>query len=414
MNICFVGSSNTIFTHSYLIFLKKIFNNVYFIDISKEQSQQVDFINSSDILRLYHQSNSSRVRLSYLKRLFKYFKLDRFSQFIFFLDLLDNFKKLNKSQSSSIEKFLSEKDIDVFVYFWGTTVKAEKKAIESTSLYRMEGGNKFKNKKPQSILIVNTYPVRSNVGFYDSFTLSFIDKRFFKSFNSVSFPSEEMKSFFDRNKIPYNKYQIIPDFLSSSFSSMHSLEYNIDFNNLGGASIEALVARDVSCLVFLGNTNFKSRTIDDVYEQIFEIAEHGICVWLQESDDLSQIMKDKSHDNINTFKPFSYSQIVEGHLTKFLSHFDGVLMIYNDINNARTASGFPTRFALSLFANIPVFVNSDAFVFLKNKFNGVVYEFNTPDDIECVISNNTRVGVDFSVCLEEYSEQWKKFITNSN
>ena len=88
MNICFVGSSNTIFTHSYLIFLKKIFNNVYFIDISKEQSQQVDFINSSDILRLYHQSNSSRVRLSYLKRLFKSFKLDRFSLFIFFIDLI--------------------------------------------------------------------------------------------------------------------------------------------------------------------------------------------------------------------------------------------------------------------------------------------------------------------------------------
>ncbi|MBU1390954.1 MAG: hypothetical protein KJ856_09190 [Gammaproteobacteria bacterium] len=389
MNICFVGSSNTIFTHSYLKLFSLIGEDVSFIDIGKEENHLVEILPDSSVLKLYTGKLRPN-RKSLMKRFLKHFKLDTHDFFLFLSNFLDLFKKVNAKKISEIEVFLNAKKPDLIVYFWGTTVRAEKNAITKIVTKCFET-------PPKSLLIVNTYPVRSGVEYNSKYFFAFFDSFFFKSFDALSFPSENMKCFFDKNKLKYKRFNILPDFLSSQMlnSECESLDFDFSFNKK---------------IIFLGNTDFKSRTIDDVYNELESISKFGIEVWMQESNDLRQILNDYPNDNIKTFNSFTYKEMLGGNLTAFLKNFDAVIMTYNGINNARTATGFPTRFALALSASIPIFIKSDTFLFLESKFEGVVVTYQDAFDFSSKLSSVSYQGTLFPLFIEEYAEQWNSFL----
>ena len=384
MKICFVGSSNTVFTHSYLSFFNEISEDIFFIDIAKGKSQHVDSISPDNLLKLYCNKANGNEK-SFIKKIFASIKFDRNPLFIFFINLIDLFKRLPKDKTIILHEFIKKKEPDYIIYFWGTTVRTEKKALDAY----------IKDTSIKSILIVNTYPVRSNVEKDCKYFTSFLDYYFFKSFDGISFPSEEMRLFFEKNNLPYNNYQILPDFLSKNFQS---------------TTKPNLVVNKNKKLIFLGNTDFSFRTIDNVYNELLSISNLGVEVWLQSSDDIEFLLKENPNVNLKTFNPFTYNEMLNGHLSLFLKQFDGIIMIYNGLNNARTATGYPTRFALALFSGKPIFVRTNTFLSLENKFRGIVFPYNDHVQLMNRLLTEVPIGTDFSLFLDDYNKVWCDFL----
>ncbi|KTF19194.1 hypothetical protein [Pseudoalteromonas sp. 10-33] len=389
MKICFVGSSNTIFSHSYLKLFNELSDELSFIDIGKECSQSIEFLPKENILRLYEEKQKAS-STSRLKQFLSFFKLDRNPFFIFFLSLVESFKNLDSSKAERMERFLLSANPSIIVYFWSTTVRTEKKAIDSISLLG----------EVKSVLIINTYPVRSNVCYESRYLASYFDRAFFRGFDAISFPSKEMKFFFDKNNIKYKQSQVLPDFLTSDFSK--TIYSSNDPRHIPGKKKVA----------FLGNTNFNSRTIDNVYMDLLKISSLGIEVWLQESTDILDLLESQPNLNIKTFKPFSYAEMLAGELSDFLKMFDGILMIYNGINNARTATGFPTRFALSLYSEKPILIKSNTFISLESHFRDIVIPYENEKDLLRKLNLYNYKCPNFPLHLEDYSKQWKEFLVS--
>ncbi|GAA5186418.1 hypothetical protein [Ferrimonas gelatinilytica] len=379
MKICFVGSSNTLFTHAYLDIFSKISNDLSFIDSSREQVRNNKSTNE-DVTTVIR-TNFSLSQESKMKRFLSKMGLDRSHMVSFILAMKENISSLSCEQYSRVKEHVRENRPDIIIYFWSTTLKQEKKAIDNSLL---ELGLKAK-----SILIVNTYPVRTDCNFAQKSIYSIFDKCYFNSFDGLAVPSSEMKEHLRVNGLIEGKKILVSTDVICPF--VKRIPSHKKINN------------DTVDLVFLGNTFFKSRTIDNVEKELVRLTSDGFNVWVQNSRDI------EGNTRLNKFEPFGFEDILRGELLNFVDRHDGVLMLYNGLDNARSHCSLPTRFAMALESNVPIFVRSGTFGSLLKNYPNKVFEFSTATDISEIIDN-----WDYVIPSIEYQQPkdqvWSDFI----
>lgn len=351
MRICFIGSSNTLFTHKYLEFLSNSndISELSFIDVGKEKKQKI--AHNINVTHLYSENLKSN-ETSKLKRILKKFSLDR----LFLLDFLLKIKEflpLNKTAQNKIIKHLELTKPELIIYFWSTTIRKEKKFID-----KYYGG--------KSILIVNTYPVRGTTKFNEKSIYIKFDRAFFHSFTGVILPSIEMSNFLELNSIHLKNFIIQPDMLAN-YHPEHNKRY---YKNSSKKR-----------LLFLGNSFFNSRTIDDVSGKLIELADNNIEVFVQHSLDAL------TYPALTTFPPFSFEDIRSGLLYEYLLNFDGIILTYNTLPTARTYSSFPTRFALAIQNDIPVYLEKGMYPAIERQFVGLVHTYSSINELVSMINS---------------------------
>lgn len=346
-----VGSSNVIFTHSYCLGLKERGLLSGYVDIGRENLEHPEYLTDVPTIRLYNKDEQNSISLKnrfvkLLKILLKKTGLDRKKHIIKLLDIIVINKITTKKADELNELFMQESDVKV-LYLWSTTVKKEKEEID-----RLIG-------PLNSTLIVNTYPVRSNSRI-DQFDSSYLnDSPFFNSFERLFVPTVLMRDFLRTNCNVNSDIFVSPDHL-------HPIMYKAVTEHIETIPHKSN-ATEKQKLIFLGNTNFSERTIDDVSSLIQKIADNNIEVYLQGEPA-------NSTKFIKYFKPFTYQEIIEGKLASFMSKFDSALVAYNKMNNARTNISYPTRFALSLLSCKTIYMEKDVFKGIQDNECVVLYD----------------------------------------
>ena len=347
-----VGSSNVIFTHSYCLGLHDRYLLSGYIDTGKHSIKYPGYLSKIDTLRLYNNFEVGKV--SFKRRVIKFAKLLlkilRLDQSRLVTNLINNhsIEKVDRKKISEIESFLSKKKTNHFVYLWSTTVKEEKKIIDD-----IQPNNK-------SVLIVNTYPIRSNNQLDEDCDEYLTDAQYFNSFDRLLVPTKLMKDLLcDKCCVDKARITVMPDYL-------HPKMYS---NSISTARLDK---RENKKIVFLGTTNFSERTIDDISSLIRELSHSNIEVHLQGDPA-------KSSDMIKYFLPFDYDEIIAGELSHFIKSFDGVLVAYNNLNNARSNISYPTRYALGLLSNKPIYMKEGVFKAIEN--NDIITTYISTADL---------------------------------
>ncbi|MGF1691961.1 hypothetical protein [Photobacterium kagoshimensis] len=352
MKILIVGSSNVVFVHAYVEEALNLGVEVDFWDVGVSC---VELPSIYENINVFYDEVRSPSKISRIKMLTKKIKMDRFEPFIFMLDVFNHLKR-PASLPDLVSSKLLESDYTHILYIWSTTLITQKKAIDLFC--------KSKGIKVSSSLVVNTYPVRSNVKFDNRYSLAWLDNNYFSSFDNVILSSREMSDFFKVNNISQsNNIFVFRDLLPSSYMGDSS-----DFNCNYGFELKNT---EMCKLIFLGNTKFSERTIDDITVLITKLASENIEIWIQETTDPIVNI-----DNVKTFKPFSYEEISNGKFASFLQSFDAVLMAYNGLCNVRTETGFPTRFALGLLSEKPILLKKNTFTSIESEFRDEVITYN--------------------------------------
>ena len=124
-------------------------------------------------------------------------------------------------------------------------------------------------------------------------------------------------------------------------------------------------------LIFAGQFNFSS-SLNDTREQILMLAEGGIYIHCVK-------VKGLIHPNIRFFEPFNANDLVTGTFTKFMTQFDGCLVLYNIKRRMiRYSTSIPSRFLIALISGIPVCLPKgelDSCEDILRQFgNGIIYD----------------------------------------
>lgn len=386
--ILIVASMNVVFTHSYAISFKERGFNVRVLDVG-DSIINSHFLESRGVnVTRWRNSSFSIDKVSLSQRIKKIFKrifvllaLDRSNTVLM---LIDKFEKLLSKKSKLPEHIsieLINEPNDYVFYIWSTTVRRYKILIDDFFSHEQI------NQSPRSILAINTYPVRDNYSFDCPPEMCDQDKKYFKGFDLLLFPSRVMVDLFERMGLACSKHLIHEDLLHPNY---------LVFSNNG-----ACTNKKKKRILFLGNTNFSERTIDNVLPYLLKLAESGIEVCLQRSSNSSQL-----HENFNYFTPLSYEAFLEGELANFISGFDGVFMGYNDMRNARSRSSFPTRFALALIGLKPILLDGQDFDGLFEEFSGtnLLKKYSSIDDLILKIKSLSSSPSEFS--REKYSQRF--------
>ncbi|ENI4486273.1 hypothetical protein ABXZ88_002106 [Vibrio fluvialis] len=328
MKVAFFGSCKTIFTHAYIRLLEsENFEVKYFNNNVQDQKGAINY-------RSYIQHENK----SYLKKIMKFFNFDKS---VFFLNFLEK-REINANLSENEKKILRDEllyfNADYLIFFWGTTFRKEIKFIKTLNI------------SAQKIIILNTYPVRTKLNNWNENKFMAQDQEYFSFFDKLIFPSKSMYEVFNNsNYIDGKKVLINPDFI---------VHEKINYNKTN------ISAHDKK-IIFLGNTDFSSRNIDDIRNIILNIAKKGIKIYIQESHDAIKMIN-YSH-NIITYKPFDFENILNGDLIKYINQFDGVLFSYNDVSKVRYNSSITTRMLLAEGCDIPVFILGNRPEFLDDE-----------------------------------------------
>lgn len=343
MRVLIVGSMNVVFVHSYALKLIDAGHEVDIVDVG--QYCEVESLElASRGVRVSRWSRwfkaakpggmKSRVR-TFAKKTLKLLRLDRSKLFLVALSKVESGVKIEPSRE--FVGYLKKVNPDRILYLWSTTVKSQKRVLDLCFV---------ENKRPNSYLIVNTYPVRSNASFDEVFLDMDEDRGYFSSFERVVLTSKKMESYFLKHHlISAERICIFDDRLSHHYY----------------ARKPHLARSNGKRLVFLGNVKYSERTIDDVRSQLLQLMDYGFDVWVQEGGD-------RFDSRLNEFKPFSYDKMIRGELGQFISGFDAVFMGYNSLDNARSNISFPTRFALGLLGRVPILIEKGVFLAIEELF----------------------------------------------
>lgn len=365
-NICVVGSLSSIFTHSYISSLISNGYNVVIINTSKKINY--DKYKNCEILNLNKVENS---KLSVGSKS----KLKDSNLFCYFYEIFLYFRSLLAS-NSRIETFLEGKNLDQFIFFWGTSIRKEFFNIK-----------KIYNKKtiaPEFILDVATYPIRDYATKKTPKFLLWFDTLYFNSFDKVLSHSKIMDLFLSKQLSV--KEKIINRFICSFPKSAY-------YNRKDSRKINSLKK-----IIFLGTLNGES-SINNISSDVLQLANSGVEVYIQNSRD-SNI----AHPNVKTFEPFSFEEIIEGKLSNFCAGFDGVLVAYGPMSKLREDLTYPTRYALALLQNLPIFIQAGRFSSLmeitaQNLKNSIVYY----SDVKEIVNYTLEIedlSADINDCME--------------
>ncbi|CAH3813871.1 hypothetical protein AI2799V1_2889 [Enterobacter cloacae] len=365
-NICVVGSLSSIFTHSYISSLISSGFNVVIINTSKKINY--DKYKSCEVLNLNKVENSRMSIGSKSKLKDNYLFCYVYEIYLFFRSLL--------TSNSRVETFLEGKNPNQFIFFWGTSIRKEFYSIKK--LYHK------KNMRPQFILDVATYPIRDYASKKTPKFLLWFDMLYFNSFDKVLSHSKIMDRFLS-NQLSV-KEKIINRFICSFPESAY-------YTGKDSRKIES-----PRKIIFLGTLDGES-SINNISSDVLQLANSGVEVYIQNSRD-SNI----EHPNVKTFEPFSFEEIIEGKLSKFCAGFDGVLVAYGPMSKLREDLTYPTRYALALLQNLPIFIQAGRFSSLmeitaKNMKNRIVYY----SDIQEIVKFTLEIqdlSADTNDCME--------------
>ncbi|USD29090.1 hypothetical protein J8Z24_03060 [Pseudoalteromonas sp. SCSIO 43201] len=370
-----VGSSNVIFTHSYGIGLKEKGKLAGYIDIGQYNVEYPEYLKNTPIVKVYNDNvnESTGVKNKLIKCVKVFLKKTKLDRNAFVIKVMDRvvIHKINEKKIEEINRFFDSGENRKILFLWSTTVKKEKKVIDV-----LVSNN-------HSTLVVNTYPVRSNNKLHDFDSSYKKDSDFFNSFNRLLVPTELMKNFLVEKCNVKTSIVVVPDYLHPAMYCNNATLYKSKKSN-------------VKKIVFLGNTNFSERTIDDVSLLITSLSKNNVKVYLQGNPE-------ESTENLKYFTPFTYQEIMEGKLAQFMSDFDGVLVAYNNMNNARTNLSYPTRFALGLLACKPIYLEKGVFKGIE-KHPSVITYTSVQHLVESIEATNKVVFSDIEKTKSDYEK----------
>lgn len=384
--ILIIGSLNVVFVHSYALSFRELGVDVAVLDIGV---QPVDTEHLSkleiDILSEKRQQSFSALLKGMLKVFLKYTKIDRTSVYIEMIDKVSKRKRVHRLISRLEQKRIIDFNPTHILYIWSTTVHNHKSIIDGLLLENCLS--------PSSSLVINTYPVRADYKVEDDIAISRVDETFFQSFDLILYFGLSMQSLF--TKLGYN----------GENGFIHDDRLHPEFFNLENNESETRGTPSDESIVFLGTTEFNERTLDDVHGQLVELLDTGLEVWIQKPKNRVQLDK-----RLKLFEPFTFSEMMQGKLAKFVSQFSGAYMGYNNLNNARTQVSFPTRFALAMTGGIPIFLEKDNWKGIKERFSETVriVEFDDVIEIATYIRANKSEVQKFDIGKYE-SDYLKRF-----
>ncbi|EGR1457292.1 hypothetical protein D8K06_25225, partial [Vibrio parahaemolyticus] len=313
-----------------------------------------------------------------IKRLIKRLRLDRTNVYLNLIEKKEIESELSKDEKYKIQNELTRFEPNVILFFWGTTLRKELAHINTLNLCS------------KKILLVNTYPIRTRFESWSDNPFLVQDKDYFSSFDKIIFPSEYLYNVFYDSGFLNGMSFINPDFILSD----HVCKFREEKENIENESANKKI-------IFLGNTNFSERSIDDVSEIIIELASKGVNVFVQKSDYTNE--KLSAIDNIFTFPPFSFEEILSGKLLDYINDFDGVLFSYNDVCSIRYNGSITTRLLLAEGAQVPVYIFGD-----EPKY---ISEMRINGDFKVVKDSNSLIH-----CLNnhEYDNKGELYVERAN
>ncbi|EOX1305315.1 hypothetical protein ACPDKS_002580 [Vibrio cholerae] len=380
----FVGSSNTFYTRSYLdLLLKQSSGEVHFLNTNLDLEYKDDRLTS--ILNYKVNSTKKHGLLKFIrsmtKKIVTKFKLGNLT----WLKLVNKHLNQRTKDKSLVDvgQYIKFVKPDAVIFFWGNTLQ-----YEANEIYKLKNIMGFK-----AHLIINTYPVEFK---FDEKQIPLDDRDYFSKFDSLIFPSTLMSTFFKKvNLIKSNQRTIVcPDMI---ISDTQLLPFKFP--------------EKIKKIIFLGNVNFTLRNIDDIRQELTQLADLGIEVYIQGADEKDYEL----HRNIHTFEPFSYEDISKGKLIKYINdNFDAVFYGYNSTGSLREMLSITTRFSLCELANVPI-------VMKRSKYKAIEQEFGTTNtfllydkitDVSepnfCLFSNKS---VNNQLLFNKYNERVTKFLS---
>lgn len=368
MKIFVLGSSNTIFVHSYIELFQASGYDVYFID-SSPKCIEINGIYTSKRFDTSVTRKKSSIK-GIIKKIISNLDLESVSIFTKIIEK----SKIKKSiyNDSKLEHFIKDNQPDVLFCFWSTSIRNEysqiKNIIERNGI------------KTKYILDVPTYPIRGKFQIDDINPLANIDKKYFNSFDKIIFPSNLAKEYFKKNNLISKECDNVVS--TCNFPKDAYINKNTD--------------DVINGLVFLGHVDFSSRIQDNISDALEGLISLGLDIYIQESD-----LNKKYIDHVNgkgkgkifEFKPFSISEMLSGKLSQYISRFSGVLCIYNETKNTRTELTYPTRFALALLSVKPIYLIKGIYTSLEEKYNaeqGVFFYENNHELTNLIEENKNK------------------------
>lgn len=340
------GSLNVVFTHSYAYALREMGYDVIVVDIGEKK---IDFLAlEEEGIRVFEWNSGSARSTTLLdiksavKKIFKSLKLDR-SKLFRLLAAIYATKRTSNGLPYHLQQILLSNTHACFLFLWSTTAAAHKSKVDE--FVQSHGTTK------RSFLIVNTYPVRDDYSYDDAPEMSQTDKTYFESFEKILVPTIEMRNLFLKIGYIFPNIEVHPDLLHPRYVAKK-------LPKLDALETKALIKRPR--LIFLGNTNFSERSIDDVSATLRSFAQNGYQVHIQKHPSVNSL--DFPRTSLIMFSPFSYEQMAKGLLSEYIAKNEFVFVGYNKMDNARSYVSFPTRLALAVLGNRPILLENKQFV----------------------------------------------------
>ncbi|EOX4123702.1 hypothetical protein ACPF3Y_000300, partial [Vibrio cholerae] len=249
MKVAVFGSEKTIFVHSYIRLLRNEGMDVKHFNNSEKKSESLDVINYKDVKNV-----SSKVS-KLVKKIIKKLKLDRTNHYLNLIEKKELKGELSKGEKYKLQNELSKLEPDVILFFWGTTLRKELAFINTLNL------------SSKKIILVNTYPIRTRFESWSDNPFLEQDRSYFSYFDKIILPSEYLYNIFYESGFLNNNAYINPDFILTD----HVCKFKEVKESVNSKSANKKI-------IFLGNTDFSERSIDDVSELIIELANNGIDV----------------------------------------------------------------------------------------------------------------------------------------
>jgi len=342
------------------------------LNVSREVKAEEFHFGSIEILDFY----IANKKYSFLRK--KVTKIIKIILARFKIDRSHLFLKARRSVETIESEISYNREIIPFVSsaikiigYWSTAVKKEMKICKQI------------NKKIKLILFICTYPVNSYLKFSaNEMPIIEEDVPYFNMMNGLIYSSPIMKEYFEKFLFKSN------DLLSITFFDSF-IKGGSDNKN----EREILINDNSPKLIFLGNTDFSERSIDNVKSKLIDLASEGFIVFIQESKKQKKI-----HENIYTFPPYSRSQISKGELDSFINQFDGVIVLYNSKkDDLRFHLSIPIRLSLALNSLTPIFLPKGNYTAMENLIikEKIGYCYENPRDLLRYINKNKnkkRVG----------------------
>ncbi len=338
------------------------------------QKRLKNFPNFTNIINLYEPRFIWIVKLrlkitKLIKFLLTLTKLDTSRKVISFREKvsLESISRVSNSTKKTITRIIKEKEIDVIYCSWSTTGFPEIKVIQEANL------------GIPIILSIQTYPFWQTAVVGGSFKENKEHKEIFENLDGRIHCSQVM---FDYMNDHFNLTKHGKDLIMMGYCKKRNF-YKKRLPLLSEKEGE-------SHIVFIGNTQFSQRTLDDVGRQLYCIAKKRIHIHFSYTHD-----RIKRNPYIHMFSPFSHRQLLNGELATHMTQFDACIVLYNiDKPYARFNNSLPERFLFALNGAVPIALPKGYFAACEEMINKyqIGFTYENLDDLKIKLSDREKMA----------------------